>query len=82
LLPALNGRPLLSNWSNEALADPNLAGLRAPATSHWRPDALAGPNRPADLHGHELASLAGVAAVQLAVEGDISVASGLAGDAL
>ncbi|KOO32343.1 hypothetical protein Ctob_012102, partial [Chrysochromulina tobinii] len=78
LLPALNGRPLLSNWSNEALADPNLAGLRAPATSHWRPDALAGPNRPADLHGHELASLAGVAAVQLAVEGDISVASGLA----
>jgi len=79
LLPALNGRPLLSNWSNEALADPNPAGLRAPATSHWRPDALAGPNRPADLHGHELASLAGVAAVQLAVEGDISVASGLAG---
>lgn len=81
LLPALNGRPLLSNWSNEALADPNPAGLRAPATSHWRPDALAGPNRPVDLHGHELASLAGVAAVQLAAEGDISVASGLAGDA-
>jgi hypothetical protein len=81
LLPALNGRPLLSNWSNEALADPNPAGLRAPATSHWRPDALAGPNRPADLHGHELASLAGVAAVQFAAEGDISVASGLAGDA-
>jgi hypothetical protein len=34
-----------------------------------------------ETYGHDLASLAGVAAVQLAAEGDISVASGLAGDA-
>lgn len=35
ILPTLNGRPLLSNWSKQSLTHASSAGLRADATSHW-----------------------------------------------
>lgn len=54
LLPALNNKPLLANWSNGSLAaDAPQAGLRTSAVSHWKADAVSGPGRPIDPHGHE-----------------------------